>query len=52
LNDKSADQRNVIAEQMKRYNINRIFTGHCSSDFAENKVVKAELFGSGTEIEF
>jgi len=52
LNDKSPEEQNSVAEQMKRYNINRIFTGHCSSVFATNTIVKAELFGSGTEIEF
>lgn len=52
LNDKSAEERDLIAEQIKRYGINKIYTGHCSSVFAENNIVKAERFGSGTKIEF
>jgi len=52
LNDKSPEEQNLVAKKMKEYRINRIYTGHCSSAFATNTIVKAELFGSGTEIEF
>jgi len=52
LNDKSQEEQNSVAKKMQEYGINRIYTGHCSSAFATNTIVKAELFGSGTEIEF
>ena len=52
LNDKSQEELNLVAGKMKEYNIQRIYTGHCSSAFAANTIFKAELFGSGTEIEF
>lgn len=51
LNDRSPEEQNLFAEKIREYRISRIYTGHCSSDFATNRTVKVELFGSGTKIE-